>query len=127
MHRTVYQWADIGGLSVFYREAGSPDEPTILLLHGFPSSSRQWEPLLARLADGFHLVAPDYPGFGHSDAPDPAGFPYTFSAWEQSDLFSEDAGRVPTAALARYGSSTNGGIRWPSSHRQHRTFLWATS
>jgi pimeloyl-ACP methyl ester carboxylesterase len=78
MHRTVYQWADIDGLSVFYREAGPSDEPTIVLLHGFPSSSRQWEPLLARLADGCHLVAPDYPGFGHSDAPDPAGFSYTF-------------------------------------------------
>ena len=78
MHRTVYQQADVDGLSVFYREAGPPDKPIILLLHGFPSSSRQWEPLLTRLADEFHLVAPDYPGFGHSDAPDPAGFAYTF-------------------------------------------------
>jgi pimeloyl-ACP methyl ester carboxylesterase len=78
MHRTVYQQADVDGLSVFYREAGPPDKPAILLLHGFPSSSRQWEPRLTRLADEFHLVAPDYPGFGHSDAPDPAGFGYRF-------------------------------------------------
>jgi pimeloyl-ACP methyl ester carboxylesterase len=78
MQRTVYQSADIDGLSVFYREAGPPDAPVILLLHGFPSSSRMWEPLLARLSDEFRLVAPDYPGFGHSDAPDPARFPYTF-------------------------------------------------
>jgi pimeloyl-ACP methyl ester carboxylesterase len=78
MSHTVYQSADVDGVSVFYREAGPPDRPTILLLHGFPSSSRMWEPLLTRLADVFHLIAPDYPGFGHSDAPDPAGFAYTF-------------------------------------------------
>lgn len=93
MRRTTYQWVDIGGLSVFYREAGSPDAPAILLLHGFPSSSRQWEPLLARLADGFRLIAPDYPGFGHSDAPDPAGFPYTFDHLaEVTERFTEHLG-----------------------------------
>jgi pimeloyl-ACP methyl ester carboxylesterase len=58
MSHTVYRQADVDGLSVFYREAGPSDAPTILLLPGFPSSSRQWEPLLARLADSFHLVAP---------------------------------------------------------------------
>jgi pimeloyl-ACP methyl ester carboxylesterase len=57
------------GLSVFYREAGPADAPAILLLHGFPSSSRMWQPLLDRLAGPFRLVAPDYPGFAHSDAP----------------------------------------------------------
>ena len=74
MGHTVYQRSDVDGVSVFYREAGPPGGPTILLLHGFPSSSRMWEPLLTRLGDAFHLIAPDYPGFGHSDAPDPAGF-----------------------------------------------------
>jgi pimeloyl-ACP methyl ester carboxylesterase len=69
MYRTAYRTVDVNGLSVFYREAGPQDAPTILLLHGFPSSSRMWQPLLDRLADRFHLVAPDYPGFGHSDAP----------------------------------------------------------
>jgi pimeloyl-ACP methyl ester carboxylesterase len=78
MRHTVYQRSDVDGVSVFYREAGLPGRPTILLLHGFPSSSRMWERLLTRLADAFHLIAPDYPGFGHSDAPDPAGFAYTF-------------------------------------------------
>src|SRR5271163_902783 len=73
-----YHAVDIEGLNIFYREAGPADAPTILLLHGFPSSSRMWEPLLTRLQDAFHLVAPDYPGFGHSDTPDPAAFPYTF-------------------------------------------------
>lgn len=75
---TTYQSIDVEGIEIFYREAGPADGPTILLLHGFPSSSRMWEPLLNRLADAFHLVAPDYPGFGHSDAPDPATFAYTF-------------------------------------------------
>jgi pimeloyl-ACP methyl ester carboxylesterase len=75
---TSYRTAQIKGLSIFYREAGPQDAPTLLLLHGLPSSSRMFEPLLARLSDGYHLVAPDYPGFGHSDWPDPKQFAYTF-------------------------------------------------
>jgi pimeloyl-ACP methyl ester carboxylesterase len=78
MYRTAYRTVTVDGLSVFYREAGPQDAPTILLLHGFPSSSRMWQPLLDRLADTFRLVAPDYPGFGHSDAPGHAEFAYTF-------------------------------------------------
>jgi pimeloyl-ACP methyl ester carboxylesterase len=78
MDRTAYRTVDVNGLSVFYREAGPRDAPTILLLHGFPSSSRMWQPLLDRLAGRFHLVAPDYPGFGHSDAPSQTDFAYTF-------------------------------------------------
>ena len=78
MRATNYKSIDVDGLSIFYRETGSPDAPSLILLHGFPSSSRMYEPLLTRLADAFHLVAPDYPGFGRSDAPDPTGFDYTF-------------------------------------------------
>jgi pimeloyl-ACP methyl ester carboxylesterase len=77
-HSTVYRTIEIDGLSIFYREAGPKDAPTILLLHGLPSSSRMFEPLFARLSDRYHLVAPDYPGFGHSDWPDPKTFAYTF-------------------------------------------------
>jgi pimeloyl-ACP methyl ester carboxylesterase len=73
-----YRTVQVDGLSVFYREAGPKEAPTILLLHGLPSSSRMFQPLLARLADSYHLVAPDYPGFGHSDWPDPKQFDYTF-------------------------------------------------
>jgi pimeloyl-ACP methyl ester carboxylesterase len=73
-----YHTVDIGGLNIFYREAGPSNAPTVLLLHGFPSSSRMWEPLLPLLADKYHLIAPDYPGFGNSDAPSPSGFTYTF-------------------------------------------------
>jgi pimeloyl-ACP methyl ester carboxylesterase len=77
-HPTFYRAIQIDGLSIFYREAGPKDAPTLLLLHGLPSSSRMFEPLFARLSDHYHLIAPDYPGFGHSDWPDPKQFSYTF-------------------------------------------------
>src|SRR5437870_2705025 len=77
-HRTSYRPVKVDGLSIFYREAGPTDAPTLLLLHGFPSSSRMYEPLLTRLSDRYHLVAPDYPGFGHTDWPDATRFAYTF-------------------------------------------------
>src|SRR5579871_3707395 len=73
-----YRTVKVDGLSIFYREAGPKDAPVILLLHGLPSSSRMFEPLFARLSDRYHLIAPDYPGFGHSDWPDPKQFAYTF-------------------------------------------------
>ncbi|QND70256.1 alpha/beta fold hydrolase [Tardiphaga robiniae] len=73
-----YHTVEIDGLNIFYREAGPANAPTVLLLHGFPSSSRMWEPLLPLLADKYHLIAPDYPGFGHSSAPSPPDFQYTF-------------------------------------------------
>jgi pimeloyl-ACP methyl ester carboxylesterase len=77
-HSISYHTIDIDGLEIFYREAGPADAPTVLLLHGFPSSSRMWEPLLPLLAGRYHLIAPDYPGFGNSSAPSPSGFEYTF-------------------------------------------------
>jgi pimeloyl-ACP methyl ester carboxylesterase len=73
-----YRTVKVDGLSIFYRETGPKDAPTILLLHGLPSASRMFQPLLTRLADNYHLIAPDYPGFGHSDWPDPKVFDYTF-------------------------------------------------
>lgn len=75
---TRYRFVDIDGLSIFYRDAGPHEAPTLLLLHGLPTSSRMFEPLLHRLSDRYRLVAPDYPGFGHSDWPDPRRFAYTF-------------------------------------------------
>jgi pimeloyl-ACP methyl ester carboxylesterase len=77
-HPICYRTIQVDGLSIFYREAGSQNAPTILLLHGLPSSSRMFQALLTRLADDYHLIAPDYPGFGHSDWPDPKLFAYTF-------------------------------------------------
>jgi pimeloyl-ACP methyl ester carboxylesterase len=74
----TYRSVTVDNLSVFYREAGSKETPTILLLHGLPSSSRMFGPLFSRLCDRYHLVAPDYIGFGHSDTPSPKEFAYTF-------------------------------------------------
>ena len=76
--KVFYRTVKVDGLSIFYREAGRKDAPVILLLHGLPSSSRMFQPLLTRLADDYHLIAPDYPGYGHSDWPDPKQFEYTF-------------------------------------------------
>jgi pimeloyl-ACP methyl ester carboxylesterase len=68
----------VDGLNIAYREAGDPTNPKLVLLHGFPASSHQYRDLIRALADRFHLIAPDYPGFGLSDTPDPATFSYTF-------------------------------------------------
>jgi pimeloyl-ACP methyl ester carboxylesterase len=75
---TTYQHATVNGLKLFYREAGSKTSPTIVLLHGFPSSSHMFRDLIPQLAGKFHIIAPDYPGFGYSDAPDTTSFQYTF-------------------------------------------------
>ena len=96
-HSTLYRTIEIDGLTIFYREAGPKDAPTLLLLHGLPSSSRMFEPLFARLSDRYRLVAPDYPGFGHSTWPDAKNFAYTF------DHYAEIINRFTEAlALPRY-------------------------
>jgi pimeloyl-ACP methyl ester carboxylesterase len=77
-NQVFYRTVRVDGVNIFYREAGRKDAPTLLLLHGLPSSSRMFQPLLTRLADKYHLIAPDYPGYGHSDWPDPKQFDYTF-------------------------------------------------
>jgi pimeloyl-ACP methyl ester carboxylesterase len=74
LHRTV----KIDGLDIFYREAGPKDSPTVLLLHGFPTSSHMFRNLIPALADKYHVIAPDYPGFGNSSAPSVEDFEYTF-------------------------------------------------
>ena len=73
-----HKTALVDGLSVFYREAGVPGAPKLVLLGGFPASSHQFRNLIPALADRFHVLSPDYPGFGNTDMPDPASFPYTF-------------------------------------------------
>jgi pimeloyl-ACP methyl ester carboxylesterase len=76
--QTRYRTITIDGIEVFYREAGPPNAPAVLLLHGFPASSHMFRDLIPRLADKYHVVAPDYPGFGYSAAPDRSQFTYTF-------------------------------------------------
>jgi pimeloyl-ACP methyl ester carboxylesterase len=75
---TTYHRVEVDGTNIFYREAGPKGAPTIVLLHGFPSSSREFDPLIPLLATKYHIVAPDFPGFGQSDAPSPSSYAYTF-------------------------------------------------
>jgi pimeloyl-ACP methyl ester carboxylesterase len=81
---TTYHQAKVDGVGVFYREAGPEDAPTIVLLHGFPSSSREFDTLIPLLATRYHLIAPDFPGFGQSEAPPPSSYSYTFDHLAQT-------------------------------------------
>jgi len=75
---TYYRTKTIDGIKIFYREAGPANAPVVLLLHGFPTSSHMFRNLIPELADRYHVIAPDYPGYGQSDMPDRATFSYTF-------------------------------------------------
>ncbi len=81
---TTYHRVQVDGIGIFYREAGPENAPTIVLLHGFPSSSREFDRLIPLLATKYHLIAPDYPGFGLSDAPSPTAYTYTFDHLAQT-------------------------------------------
>src|SRR5262249_47606495 len=92
-----YRSIAVDGLNIFYREAGAKDRPVLVLLHGFPSSSRMFDSLFPLLSSRYHLIAPDYPGFGHSDALPPERFAYTFDHLAQvTDHFIQALG------LSRY-------------------------
>ncbi|WP_442591549.1 alpha/beta fold hydrolase [Pedobacter sp. AW31-3R] len=83
-----YRTLTISNVEIFYREAGNPEKPTILLLHGFPSSSHMFRNLIEQLSADYHLIAPDYPGFGYSSCPDPSEFDYSFDHLsEMMELF----------------------------------------
>jgi pimeloyl-ACP methyl ester carboxylesterase len=111
-----YRTVKVDGLSIFYREAGPTNGPNILLLHGLPSSSRMFEPLLSRLADRYHLVAPDYPGFGHSDWPKSTQFAYTFDRYAEITSHFTEAIALPryTLYMQDYGGPV--GFRMALSH-----------
>ncbi|MGW2413041.1 alpha/beta fold hydrolase [Streptomyces tubercidicus] len=92
-HRTVI----VNGLEVFYREAGASSSPTLVLLHGFPTSSHMFRHLIPALADRYHVIAPDHIGFGQSAMPSPEDFPYTFEA-----LTEVTAGLLQHLGIDRY-------------------------
>src|SRR5207245_8486074 len=95
---TKYQHAIVDGSKIFYREAGPKTAPNLLLLHGFPTSSHMFRNLIPTLADRYHVIAPDLPGFGFSDAPDRKRFRYTFEQLAKMiDKFTQ------TIGLERYG------------------------
>src|SRR4051812_18718176 len=105
-HRT----ATIDGHSVFYREAGPADAPTILLLHGFPTSSHMFRGLVPQLADRYHVIAPDLLGFGHSAAPSAAEFDYTFDAL--ADLVDGLLDRLGVDRTALYVQDYGAPVGW---------------
>jgi len=80
---THYRTVSVDGINLFYREAGPADAPVVVLLHGFPTSSHMFRNLIPVLAQQYHVIAPDYPGFGQSDAPDRGTFPYTFAHYSE--------------------------------------------
>jgi pimeloyl-ACP methyl ester carboxylesterase len=96
-NRTYYRTAMVNGRKIFYREAGDPAAQTILLLHGLPTSSQMFRELISDLSDRFHLIAPDYIGFGHSDAPSNRDFAYTFD-----NLAAHVAGLTDALGLTSY-------------------------
>lgn len=88
--KVTYKYQQINGVRIFYREAGDPAKETLVLLHGFPTSSHMYRDVLRELSDEYHLIAPDYPGFGNSDFPSPDSFRYTFdNIANVIDLFLE--------------------------------------
>jgi pimeloyl-ACP methyl ester carboxylesterase len=118
-HRTV----KIDGLDIFYREAGPKDAPTILLLHGFPTSSHMFRILIPALADEFHLVAPDYPGFGQGSAPPVGQFDYSFDKLaDVVEKFTEQIGLKQYALYVQdYGAPV--GYRLAVRHSERVTGL----
>jgi len=120
---TTYNTVVIDGEKIFYREAGPAVAPTILLLHGLPSSSREFDTLLPLLADRYHLVAPDYPGFGRSDTPSPDTFRYTFeNIANVVDKFTEALGLKKYALYVNdYGGPI--GFRLALAHPERVTAI----
>lgn len=119
LHKTV----KVGDLDIFYREAGPKDAPTILLLHGFPTSSQMFRNLIPALADKYHVIAPDYPGFGHSSMPTHDKFTYTFDNLAKViDEFTQKIGLTKYALYVQdYGAPV--GYRLASAHPERITAI----
>ena len=108
MQTIHYRAADIGGLKISYREAGRPDTPALLLLHGFPTAGYMFRDLIPLLAGSFHLVAPDLPGFGQSDMPPRQTFKYTFENIARQSIVS----RTSSGSKASQSTSLITALPW---------------
>ncbi len=114
--KTIHKKAKVGDLEIFYREAGPKDAPAILLLHGFPTSSQMFRNLIPALAGKYRVIAPDYPGYGHSAMPPRSEFAYTFDNLAKViDAFTEKVGLTKFAIYVQdYGAPI--GYRIASAH-----------
>ena len=120
---TAYRTVSVDGLKVFYREAGNPQSPAVLLLHGFPTSSHMYRELIPALADRYHVVAPDLPGFGFTEAPDRKTFKYTFDHLaEVIERFTEVLG-LSRYALYVFDYGAPVGFRLALRHPERVTAL----
>lgn len=115
-HAVHHRRIQVEGIDLFYREAGPRDAPTLLLLHGFPTSSQMYRDLIPLLADRFHVIAPDYPGFGQSATPSPSEFEYSFDNFAKlMDRFTQQLGLKRFALYVMdYGAPV--GFRLASAH-----------
>ncbi|WP_312949184.1 alpha/beta hydrolase [Superficieibacter sp.] len=116
-----YRFAEADGVRVFYREAGEPAHPTLLLLHGFGASSHQFRELIPLLADKFHLVAPDLPGFGFTEVPSARDYHYTFDALGQTLTAFVDALALEQYALYVFDYGAPAGLRLALNHPERVT------
>src|SRR6202042_1446119 len=98
--KTSIHRVEADGVSIFYREAGPADGPVVLLLHGFPTSSHMFRNLIPALADRYRVIAPDYPGFGESAAPDHKAFAYTFAHY--ADIVDSLLAQLGASKYAMY-------------------------
>ena len=109
----AYRTTEVDGVDIFYREAGPKDAPGILLLHGFPSSSHQFRELIPKLADKYHVVAPDFPGYGQSSAPKADEFAYTYDhIADVIERFARRSGSNRSRCTCTT-SARRSGIAWP--------------
>jgi pimeloyl-ACP methyl ester carboxylesterase len=123
LRRTSHRFADVDGLRIFYREAGADTSPTLLLLHGFPTSSHMFRDLIPALADDYHVVAPDLPGFGFAEAPDRAQFRYTFDHLaDVIDRFTAVA-RLTRYAIYVFDYGAPVGFRLATGHPERITAI----
>jgi len=122
-HPTLFKTINIDGVNIAYREAGNPNNPTIVLLHGFPSSSHQYRKVLSQLSDDYHLIAPDYPSFGNSDFPSESEYEYTFDNIAKTmDAFLEKK-KIDSYALMIQDYGAPIGFRIATAHPQRVTAI----
>ena len=121
--QTYIRRVEADGVNVFYREAGAPDAPVVLLLHGFPTSSFQYRELIPRLADRYRVIAPDLPGFGFTEIPEKRNYKYTFDALAKTIEAFTEALHLKRYALYVFDYGAPTGLRLAMAHPERVTAI----